>query len=29
VIVESGAGDFWIDQSEFLLVGDLDLAIRV
>jgi hypothetical protein len=22
VIVESGAGDFWIDQSEFLLVGD-------
>jgi hypothetical protein len=22
VVVESGAGDFWIDQSEFLLVGD-------
>ncbi len=22
MIVESGAGDFWIDQSEFLLVGD-------
>ncbi len=22
VIVESGVGDFWIDQSEFLLVGD-------